>query len=134
MDSMMRSTRNCETVEMAADLAPRPAPILALDQLQVSLFTRGGVLPAVDGLSLTVAPGETLAIVGESGCGKSLAALAVMRLLPEPPAKIVGGPVRFMGRDPPALSEREMQRVPGRQISTVFHDPIPPPNPSPPPP
>ncbi|HEX9469401.1 MAG TPA: ABC transporter ATP-binding protein [Bradyrhizobium sp.] len=109
---------------MAADLAPRPAPILALDQLQVSLFTRGGVLPAVDGLSLTVAPGETLAIVGESGCGKSLAALAVMRLLPEPPAKIVGGAVRFMGRDLAALSEREMQRVRGREISMIFQDPM----------
>src|SRR5260370_4173371 len=124
MDSMMRSTRNCETVEMAADLAPRPAPILALDQLQVSLFTRGGVLPAVDGLSLTVAPGETLAIVGESGCGKSLAALAVMRLLPGPPATIVGGAVRFMGRDLAALSEREMQRVRGREISMIFQDPM----------
>src|SRR5260221_11768866 len=100
MDSMMRSTRNCETVEMAADLAPRPAPILALDQLQVSLFTRGGVLPAVDGLSLTVAPGETLAIVGESGCGKSLAALAVVGRFAQPPAKNVGGAGPFIGRDP----------------------------------
>src|SRR5258707_10098627 len=124
MVSTTRSPRNCGIAEMAADLAPRPAPILALDQLQVSLFTRGGVLPAVDGLSLTVAPGETLAIVGESGCGKSLAALAVMRLLPEPPAKIVGGAVRFMGRDLAALSEREMQRVRGREISMIFQDPM----------
>src|SRR5258708_15255998 len=100
MDSMMRSTRNCETVEMAADLAPRPAPILALDQLQVSLFTRGGVLPAVDGLSLTVAPGETLAIVGQAGCGKSLAALAVVRLIPQPPAQNVLGPRPLHVTDP----------------------------------
>jgi len=109
---------------MAADPVPERTPILAIDQLQVSLFTRRGVLPAVDGLSLTVASGETVAIVGESGCGKSLAALAVMRLLPEPPARIVGGAVRFMGRDLAALSDREMQRVRGKDISMIFQDPM----------
>jgi len=109
---------------MAADPVPERTPILAIDNLQVSLFTRRGVLPAVDGLSLSVAPGETVAIVGESGCGKSLAALAVMRLLPEPPARIVGGAVRFMGRDLAALSEREMQRVRGKDISMIFQDPM----------
>jgi oligopeptide/dipeptide ABC transporter ATP-binding protein len=109
---------------MAIDAVPDRTPILAIDRLQVSLFTRRGVLPAVDGLSLTVAPGETVAIVGESGCGKSLAALAVMRLLPEPPAKIVGGAVRFMGRDLATLSDREMQRVRGKDISMIFQDPM----------
>src|SRR5258708_14130928 len=104
MDSMTRATRNGETVEMAADLAPRPAPILALDQLQVSLFTRGGVLPAVDGLSLTVAPGETLAIVGESRCGKSLPALAVMRPFPHPPAQNLRVAVRLLRPHPPPPS------------------------------
>ena len=92
--------------------------------MRVSLFTRGGVLPAVDGLSLTVGAGETVAIVGESGCGKSLTALAVMRLLPEPPARIVGGAVRFMGCDLAALSEREMQEVRGKDISMIFQDPM----------
>ena len=72
---------------------PHSAPILEIDGLRVSLLTRRGVLPAVDGLSLTVFPGETVAMVGESGCGKSLTALAVMRLLPWPPARIVGGAV-----------------------------------------
>jgi len=109
---------------MAADRASEPTPILSIDKLEVSLFTRRGVLPAVDGLSLTVAAGETVAIVGESGCGKSLAALAVMRLLPEPPAKIVGGAVRFMGRDLASLSDREMQRVRGKDISMIFQDPM----------
>ncbi|MGA7803893.1 ABC transporter ATP-binding protein [Bradyrhizobium sp.] len=100
------------------------SPILDIDELRVSLFTRRGVLPAIDGVSLKVAAGETVAIVGESGCGKSLTALAVMRLLPDPPAKIVGGAVRFMGRDLAALSDREMQRVRGKEISMIFQDPM----------
>ena len=101
-----------------------PAPVLEIDQLKVSLFTRRGVLPAVDGVSLKVDAGETVAIVGESGCGKSLTALAVMRLLPYPPAKITGGAVRFMGRDLASLSDREMQRVRGKDISMIFQDPM----------
>jgi peptide/nickel transport system ATP-binding protein/oligopeptide transport system ATP-binding protein len=105
-------------------VALSPAPLLEIDRLEVSLFTRGGVLPAIDGLSLTVSAGETLAIVGESGCGKSLSALAVMRLLPEPPAKIVGGAIRFMGRDLAVLSDREMQSVRGKDISMIFQDPM----------
>jgi peptide/nickel transport system ATP-binding protein len=108
---------------MAAGVPERPV-ILDIDSLQVSLFTRRGVLPAVDGLSLTVAAGETVAIVGESGCGKSLTALAVMRLLPDPPARIVGGAVHFTGRNLAALSEREMQRVRGKDISMIFQDPM----------
>jgi peptide/nickel transport system ATP-binding protein len=100
------------------------APILEIDRLQVSLFTRAGVLPAVDGLSLTVNAGETVAIVGESGCGKSLSALAVMRLLPEPPARIIGGAVRLAGRDLVPISEREMRRVRGKEISMIFQDPM----------
>src|ERR1700722_4622548 len=124
MVSTMRSTRNSGIADMAVGGAPQSDAILDIDQLQVSLFTRRGVLPAVDGLSLSVAPGETLAIVGESGCGKSLAALAVMRLLPEPPARIVGGAVRFMGRDLATLSEREMQRLRGKEISMIFQDPM----------
>jgi oligopeptide/dipeptide ABC transporter ATP-binding protein len=109
---------------MAIASAPDPAPVLEIDNLQVSLFTRRGVLPAIDGVSMKVSAGETLAIVGESGCGKSLTALAVMRLLPYPPAKIVGGSVRFMGRDLAALSEREMQQVRGKEISMIFQDPM----------
>ena len=109
---------------MVVDCVSEPTPVLAIDKLEVSLFTRRGVLPAVDGLSLTVGAGETVAIVGESGCGKSLAALAVMRLLPEPPARIVGGAVRLMGRDLTSLSDREMQRVRGKDISMIFQDPM----------
>ncbi len=99
-------------------------PLLELDDLKVSLFTRGGVLNAVDGLSLAVAEGETVAIVGESGCGKSLTALAIMGLLPEPPARIVGGQVKFQGRDLVPLPDHEMQSVRGREISMIFQDPM----------
>ncbi|SDT50743.1 ABC transporter ATP-binding protein [Bradyrhizobium canariense] len=109
---------------MGVSKVPDGAPILDIDSLQVSLFTRRGVLPAVDGLSLTVSAGETVAVVGESGCGKSLTALAVMRLLPWPPARIVGGAVRFMGRDLATLSDRAMQRVRGKDISMIFQDPM----------
>jgi oligopeptide/dipeptide ABC transporter ATP-binding protein len=109
---------------MASPASTGKTPILSLQDLSVSLFTRRGVLPAVDKLSLTVSAGETLAIVGESGCGKSITALAIMRLLPWPPAKIVGGEVRFMGRDLASLSEREMQRVRGKDISMIFQDPM----------
>ncbi|RZN36261.1 ABC transporter ATP-binding protein [Bradyrhizobium sp. Leo121] len=105
-------------------MAAGNGPVLEIERLSVSLFTRRGVLPAVDGLSLTVAAGETVAIVGESGCGKSLTALAVMQLLPYPPAKIVGGSVRFMGRELTSLSDREMRRVRGKDISMIFQDPM----------
>src|SRR5260221_5469890 len=95
----MRSTPSFGIAELAtAPVLSRPPPILAIDKLQVSLFTRRGVLPAVDGLSLEVASGGTVAIVGESRCGKSLAAFAVMRLFSEPPAKIIGGGPRLLRR------------------------------------
>ena len=109
---------------MTVARSPLPTTVLQIEQLEVSLFTRRGLLPAVDGLSLTVASGETVAIVGESGCGKSLTALAVMRLLPEPPARITGGAVRFMDRDLVSLTDREMRQVRGKEISMIFQDPM----------
>jgi ABC-type dipeptide/oligopeptide/nickel transport system ATPase subunit len=120
----MRSTPSFGIANMGISKVSDSAPILDIDCLQVSLFTRRGVLPAVDGLSLTVSDGETVAVVGESGCGKSLTALAVMRLLPWPPARIVGGAVRFMGRDLATLSDRAMQRVRGKDISMIFQEPM----------
>ena len=99
------------------------APALDVRALQVSLFTRSGVLPAVDRVSFTVAAGETLALVGESGCGKSLTALALMRLLPDPPARIIGGEVRLDGEDLVRLDERAMQGMRSKRISMIFQDP-----------
>ncbi|QCI66264.1 ABC transporter ATP-binding protein [Phreatobacter stygius] len=100
------------------------APALAVTDLAVELVTRRGRLKAVDGFSLAVDAGETVALVGESGCGKSLTALALMRLLPEPPARIAGGSVALGGRDLVQLSERAMRDVRGREIAMVFQDPM----------
>jgi peptide/nickel transport system ATP-binding protein len=92
--------------------------------LSTTLFTRRGAMKAVDGLSLSVGAGETVALVGESGCGKSLSALSIMRLLPEPPARIVGGEVRLNGRDIVPLSERAMLDIRGQEIGMIFQDPM----------
>lgn len=97
---------------------------LELDGLSVVLHTRAGALPAVADVSLSVAPGETLALVGESGCGKSMTALAIMRLLPEPPARLAGGRVLLDGTDVAALPERAMQDIRGRSIAMIFQDPM----------
>jgi peptide/nickel transport system ATP-binding protein len=99
-------------------------PALEVRDLRTTLFTRGGALKAVDGLSLEVAKAETVALVGESGCGKSLSALSIMRLLPDPPARIVGGEVRLGGRDLVSLTEQAMLEVRGREIGMIFQDPL----------
>lgn len=100
------------------------APLLELDALSVSLFTRRGELKAIDGLSLRVKEGETLGLVGESGCGKSMTALSIMGLLPVPPARVVGGEIRLNGRDLTKLSDRQMQAVRGKDVSLIFQDPM----------
>ena len=98
--------------------------LLEVDNLQTHFFTREGVVRAVDGVSFTVEPGRTLGIVGESGCGKSVTALSIMSLLPQPPAKIVGGSVRFEGFDLAKLSERDLEDVRGHEIAMIFQDPM----------
>jgi peptide/nickel transport system ATP-binding protein len=104
-------------------MEPLPAALEVRD-LSTTLFTRRGEMKAVDGLSLKVAAGETVALVGESGCGKSLSALSIMRLLPDPPARIVGGSVGLNGRDLVALPEPAMLEVRGKEIGMIFQDPI----------
>src|SRR5215467_10485639 len=99
------------------------APLEVRD-LSTTLFTRRGEMKAVDGLSLSVGAGETVALVGESGCGKSLSALSIMRLLPDPPARIVGGSVSLNGRDLVALPEPAMLDIRGREIGMIFQDPM----------
>ncbi|MER5428534.1 ABC transporter ATP-binding protein [Streptomyces sp. NPDC002588] len=100
-----------------------PEPLLDVRELRVSFRTRGGSVTAVDGLSLSVAPGEVLGVVGESGSGKSVSMLAVLRLLTSPNVT-VSGEVRFRGRDLLTLPDREMRAVRGREIAMVFQDPM----------
>ncbi len=92
--------------------------------LSTTLFTRRGEMKAVDGLSLSVGAGETVALVGESGCGKSLSALSIMRLLPDPPARLVGGEVKLNGRDIVTLTEEAMLDIRGQEIGMIFQDPM----------
>ena len=98
--------------------------LLGIDELVVEFDTDEGLVRAVDGLSLTVEAGKTLGIVGESGCGKSVTALAVMRLLPQPMGHIAGGSIRFQGRDLAKLSIAEMEKIRGAGIGMVFQEPM----------
>ncbi len=99
-------------------------PVLDVRDLKTHFFTREGVVRAVDGISFSLEPGQTLGIVGESGCGKSVTALSIMGLIPKPPAKIVGGQVLFQGRDLANLSEKQLEDVRGKEIAMIFQDPM----------
>ena len=99
-------------------------PLLSVRDLKTHFFTVDGVTRAVDGVSLEVAAGETLGIVGESGCGKSVTALSVMRLLPPRLARIVGGEIRFEGKDLLAYDERAMRQIRGNRIAMIFQEPM----------
>ncbi len=98
--------------------------LLEVKNLETQFSTKGGVVRAVDGVSWDVNPGETVALVGESGCGKSVSALTVMRLVSAPAGRIVGGQILFKGRDLLTLTEEEMRRVRGREIAMIFQEPM----------
>jgi oligopeptide transport system ATP-binding protein len=98
--------------------------LLEVKNLQTYFSTREGVVKAVDGISYDVKEGETVGLVGESGCGKSVSALSILRLIPDPPGKIVGGELFFDGRDLLKLKEKEMQRIRGNDITMVFQEPM----------
>jgi peptide/nickel transport system ATP-binding protein len=100
------------------------ATVLEVKGLQTVFFTNSGLFRAVEDVSLTVRRGETLAIVGESGCGKSVTALSIMRLVPDPPGRIVGGSVVLEGTDLLALDESEMRKIRGNRISMIFQEPM----------
>jgi len=99
-------------------------PALEVQGLQTYFYTKEGIVRAVEGVSFHVNRGETLAIVGESGCGKSMTALSIMRLIPNPPGRIVGGTIVLDGVDLLALSEAEMRKVRGNDISMIFQEPM----------
>jgi oligopeptide/dipeptide ABC transporter ATP-binding protein len=99
-------------------------PLLQIRDLQTHFFTDAGVVRAVDGVSFDVHPGETLAVVGESGSGKSVSALSILRLVPEPPGRIVGGSVLFKSRNLLDASAREMRAIRGKEISMIFQEPM----------
>ncbi len=99
-------------------------PLLELRDLKTWFHTDEGVAKAVDGVDFAIQPGETLGCVGESGCGKSVAALSIMRLIPDPPGKIVDGQVLLEGRDLLKLPEEEMRKVRGNRIGMIFQEPM----------
>jgi oligopeptide/dipeptide ABC transporter ATP-binding protein len=99
-------------------------PLLEVRDLRTEFRTGAGVVRAVDGVSYAVDPGETVAVVGESGSGKSVGALSILRLIPSPPGRVVGGEVIFAGRDLMKLSDAEMREVRGGEIGMVFQEPM----------
>ena len=99
-------------------------PLLQVRDLETHFFTEDGVTRAVDGVSFDVGPGETLGIVGESGCGKSVTALSMLRLLPDRIGRTVGGSVHFDGIDLLTLSEAEMRDIRGNRIAMIFQEPM----------
>jgi oligopeptide/dipeptide ABC transporter ATP-binding protein len=112
-----------EQARSALDAEPGRA-ILEIDNLQTHFFTSAGVVRAVDGVSYGVHSGETLGVVGESGCGKSVTALSILRLVANPPGRIVGGAIRFAGANLLDLSESAMEGIRGNDISMIFQEPM----------
>jgi len=107
-----------------ADLQRGDDVLLEVRDLCTYFYTDDGVAKAVDGVSFSVGPREVLGLVGESGCGKTVSALSIMRLVPSPPGRIVSGAIRFRGQDLLRASERQMRRIRGNQISMIFQEPM----------
>jgi len=100
------------------------ATVLEVEDLRTHFYTPSGVVRAVDGVSCTVGSGETLGVVGESGCGKSVTALSILRLVADPPGRIVGGAIRFAGTNLLDLTEGDMEGIRGNDISMIFQEPM----------
>jgi len=112
------------TEHSAKEASAADKPLLVVDDLRTYFDLRHGVVKAVDGVSFSLAPQETLAIVGESGCGKSITALSLMRLVPDPPGRIAGGSIKLAGINLLALDEETMRAVRGKDIAMVFQEPM----------
>jgi oligopeptide transport system ATP-binding protein len=101
-----------------------PPDLLRVQGLTTRFFTEDGVVHAVENVSFSVRPGEVLGVVGESGCGKSVTGLSIMRLLPDPPGRIVSGAIEFQGEDLLRLNDDEMRAIRGNKIAMIFQDPM----------
>ena len=99
-------------------------PLLSIEDLKTWFYTDDGIARAVDGVSYSIQPGETLGVVGESGCGKSVTAMSVLQLVPTPPGKYVGGEILFKGENLLEKSEAEMRKIRGKEISVIFQEPM----------
>src|SRR3990172_8595114 len=100
------------------------APLLEVRNLTTQFHTQDGVVKAVNGVSYGVSRGETIALVGESGCGKTVSALSILRLIPEPPGKVISGEILFDGLDLLKLSKEEMRKIRGAKIAMIFQEPL----------
>src|ERR1043165_472249 len=99
-------------------------PLLEIKALSVGFKTARGDVRAVNDVSFSIFPGQTVALVGESGCGKSVTAMSILRLIPQPPGKFLGGQIMWQGRDLITRSEHEMREVRGGQIAMIFQEPM----------
>ena len=113
-----------ETLSGSAAVATPSPLLLDVRNLHTMFATSDGIVNAVNGISYTLKPGEALGLVGESGCGKSVSALSLMRLIPNPPGKISDGEIVFNGRDLLKLSDEQIRRVRGKEIAMIFQDPM----------
>jgi len=118
------SARIAVAAPSEADLAEPSEPLLEVRSLQTFFFTDEGTVRAVNGVNLRIGKGETLGIVGESACGKSVTAFSIMRLIPNPPGKIVGGEILFEGVDLVTLPEHKMRKIRGNKIAMIFQEPM----------
>jgi oligopeptide/dipeptide ABC transporter ATP-binding protein len=120
----MSSTPDSEGRSLGGKQLPEDNVILSIRGLKTYFYTYAGVVKALDGIDLDVYAGETLGLVGETGCGKSVTALSVLRIVPSPPGRIVAGQILFKGEDLLQKSEVEMQKLRGSKIAMVFQDPM----------
>ncbi|MGB7949779.1 MAG: ATP-binding cassette domain-containing protein, partial [Candidatus Binatia bacterium] len=100
------------------------AELIQVKNLRTSFFTPEGEVRAIDDISFEIAAGQTLGLVGESGCGKSVTSLSIMRLIQSPPGRIVGGEILYRGRDLLTLNNEEMRKIRGNEISMIFQEPM----------
>jgi peptide/nickel transport system ATP-binding protein len=109
---------------MTKPLMTSSTPLLKVENLQTSFATSAGTVRAVDGVSFEIQHGETFALLGESGCGKSMTALSTMRLVPEPAGRITQGSIQFNGEELLQLPEVAMRSVRGKRIAMIFQEPM----------